>query len=183
MGRLIDDLLALSRLGREPLRTRRVELEGIVREVIKEANSDLDGRSVRFVVGELGSAEADPALLKQAFTNLLSNAVKFTRDRNPAVIEVGRRDDGVEGPTIYYVKDNGAGFDMQYANKLFGVFQRLHRASEYPGTGVGLAIVARVVSRHGGRVWAEARPGEGATFYLTLSGEPSASEAAASGST
>jgi chemotaxis family two-component system sensor kinase Cph1 len=124
-------------------------------------------------VGPLGTAEADPALLRQALTNLLGNALKFTRGRTPAVVEVGCRS-GEEpgGGPIYYVKDNGAGFDMRYAGKLFGVFERLHRADEYEGTGVGLAIVRRVIERHGGLVWADAKPGAGATFYFTLAPGP-----------
>jgi signal transduction histidine kinase len=166
MGRLIDDLLAFSRLGREPLRTRPVQLDNLVQQIVDETRPTHNGRTIDFVVGNLGIAEADPALLKQALANLLSNAIKFTRDKDPAVVEVGCRNAG--NPPVYYVKDNGAGFDMKYYDKLFGVFQRLHSTAEYPGTGVGLAIVQRVVNRHGGRVWAESKPGEGATFYFTL---------------
>ena len=169
MGRLIDDLLAFSRLGREQLRTRPLQLNDLVREIIDEAQSDRAGRQIDFVVGDLGSVDADPALLKQALANLLSNAIKFTRDRNPAVIEIGTE---VKSDTCsadsYYVKDNGAGFDMKYYDKLFGVFQRLHSHAEYPGTGVGLAIVQRVIHRHGGRVWADSKPGVGSAFYFTL---------------
>jgi len=111
----------------------------------------------------------DPALLKQVLENLLGNAAKLTRDSNPAVVEVGCRKEAETGDAnVYYVKDNGAGFDMRYSDKLFGVFRRLHRAEEYEGTGVGLSIVQRVINRHGGRVWADSRPGEGATFYFTL---------------
>ena len=166
MGELIDDLLAFSRLGREPLQTRPVQLDSLVHQIIDETRPSHNGRTIDFVVGNLGTAEADPALLKQVLANLLSNAIKFTRDKDPAVVEVGCRNGG--GPAVYYVKDNGAGFDMKYYDKLFGVFQRLHSTAEYPGTGVGLAIVQRVIHRHGGRVWAESTPGEGATFCFTL---------------
>ena len=168
MGKLIDDLLSLSRLARQPLVTRRIAMDDLVRETIDEMQHGIDDRRVEFrVEGPLGDAQGDPILVKQVLRNLVGNAVKFTRDRQPGVIEVGtRRDPG--GEKMYYVKDNGAGFDMQYAAKLFGVFQRLHHADEYEGTGVGLAIVHRLVERHGGRVWADARPGEGATFFFTL---------------
>jgi light-regulated signal transduction histidine kinase (bacteriophytochrome) len=140
-----------------------------VNQVIDELRAGCAGRSIEFAVGKLGTAVADPALLKQVLANLLGNAIKFTRDKNPGVVEVGRRKDVDTGAaSVYYVKDNGAGFDMRYSEKLFGVFQRLHRAEEYEGTGVGLSIVQRVVNRHGGRVWAASKPGEGATFYFTL---------------
>jgi signal transduction histidine kinase len=169
MGQLIDDLLAFSRLGREPLRTRPLPMNDLVNQIIDETRSHHDGRTIDFVVGKLGIAEADPALLKQALANLVSNAIKFTRDSNPAIVEIGCRNGTAAGdPTVYYVKDNGAGFDMKYYDKLFGVFQRLHTTREYPGTGVGLAIVQRVVTKHGGRVWADSKPGEGATFCFTL---------------
>jgi signal transduction histidine kinase len=169
MGRLIDALLDFARLGREPLRTRPVELDELVNQVIDELRANVGGRSVEFAVGKLGTAVADPALLKQVLANLLGNAIKFTRDSNPAVVAVGCRKEAETGAAnVYYVKDNGAGFDMRYSDKLFGVFQRLHRAEEYEGTGIGLSIVQRVITRHGGRVWADSRPGEGATFYFTL---------------
>jgi signal transduction histidine kinase len=172
MGRLIDDLLALSRLGREELRTRPLRLNDLVQEIIDESRPERDGRTIDFLVGDLGSAEADPALLKQALANLLSNAIKFTTGRERAVIEIGTKDkaDATIADT-YYVKDNGAGFDMKYYGKLFGVFQRLHSHAEYPGTGVGLAIVQRVIHRHGGRVWTDSAPGSGAAFYFTLRNE------------
>jgi signal transduction histidine kinase len=168
MGELIDDLLAFSRLGRQPLKTQPVKLDDLVHQIIEEQQADREGRRIDFAVSKLGMAEADLALLKQALVNLLGNAIKFTRHRNPAVIEVGCRQEARNG-RVYYVKDNGAGFDMQHARKLFGVFERLHRSDEYEGTGVGLAIVQRIIERHGGRIWAEARPEEGATFYFTLS--------------
>jgi len=175
MGRLIDDLLAFSRLGRGELRTRALRLNDLVREVIDESRQDHDGRTIDFLVGDLGSAEADPALLKQALSNLVSNAIKFTRGKERAVIEIGTENKGDESTAdTYYVKDNGAGFDMKYYGKLFGVFQRLHSHAEYPGTGVGLAIVQRVIHRHGGRVWADSTPGAGTAFYFTLRNDPRA---------
>jgi signal transduction histidine kinase len=172
MGQLIDELLAFSRLGREPLRSRPVQLNELVKQIVDETRSDHNGRTIDFVVGNLGTAEADPTLLKQALANLLSNAIKFTRDKHSAIIEIGSRSDtDMDKVNTYYVKDNGAGFDMKYYDKLFGVFQRLHSTAEYPGTGVGLAIVQRVINRHGGRIWADSKPGEGATFYFTLQHE------------
>ncbi len=168
MGQLIDDLLAFSRVGRQTLRTQPVQLDDLVSQTIDELRSDYDGRRIDFAVGRLGIVEADPALLRQVLANLLGNAIKFTRDKNAAVVEVGCREEPEGDGKIYYVKDNGAGFDMRYADKLFGVFQRLHRVEEYEGTGVGLAIVQRVIDRHGGRVWADSKPGEGAAFYFTL---------------
>jgi len=169
MGRLIDALLDFARLGRQPLRTQPVELEELVNQTIDDLRAGCRGRSIEFAVGKLGTAVGDPALLKQVLANLLGNAIKFTRDKNPALVEVGCRREAETGDAnIYYVKDNGAGFDMRYSDRLFGVFQRLHSTEEYEGTGVGLSIVQRVINRHGGRVWADSRPGEGATFYFTL---------------
>jgi signal transduction histidine kinase len=166
MGRLIDDLLAFSRLGRQQLRTQRVLPAEVVRGALDELAPEREGREVQIVLGELAACQADPVLLRQVYVNLLSNALKFTRRREIARIEVGWR--MLDGEATYFVKDNGAGFDMRYADKLFGVFQRLHRAEDYDGTGVGLAIVNRIVHRHGGRVWAEAAPDQGATFFFTL---------------
>jgi signal transduction histidine kinase len=169
MGQLIDDLLAFSRLGRAPLKTRAVKMNPLVEQILDELRPEVTGRKIEFAVGALGTVDVDPALIKHVLTNLLSNAIKFTGDRNPAVVEIGCRSETRAGDaTVYYVKDNGAGFDMKYYDKLFGVFQRLHSAAEFPGTGVGLAIVQRVIHRHGGKVWAEATPGVGATFYFTL---------------
>lgn len=169
MGRLIDDLLAFSRLGRQPLKTVPVRLADLVNHVIDELRPEHAGRRIDFAVGDLGVAQADPALLKQVLLNLLGNAIKFTRERNPAVVEVGRIAGAhADAPSVYYVKDNGAGFDPRYAHKLFGVFQRLHGSDEFEGTGVGLAIVKRIIARHGGSVWAESKPGEGARFHFTL---------------
>lgn len=165
-----DDLLAFSRLGRQALSKHTVTLASLVREVIQNLRDEQVSRSVKILIHELPDCQADPVLLKQVFINLLANSLKFTRKKERAVIEVGCLNKE-QGSPIYFVKDNGAGFDMRYANKLFGVFQRLHRADEYEGTGVGLAIVQRIIRRHGGRIWAEAEPGLGATFYFTLGDE------------
>ena len=172
MGRLIDDLLAFSRLGRQPLNKQAVDTADLVRAILGEQRDQNAGRPVEVVVGDLPRCEADPALLKQVFVNLLSNALKFTRGRPDARVEVGSLTDPETGGCTYLVRDNGVGFDMRYADKLFGVFQRLHRMEEFDGTGVGLAIVQRVVQRHGGRVWAEAAVDRGATFFFTLNGGP-----------
>ncbi len=169
MGRLIDDLLAFSRLGRQELARRRVDPAGICRQALAELDGEREGRKVEVLIGDLPPCEADPALLRQVYANLLSNALKFTRGREPAVIEVGATTG--EGETVYFVKDNGVGFDMRYAGKLFTVFQRLHGAREYAGTGVGLAIVQRIVERHGGRVRGEGEVDRGATFSFTLGGK------------
>jgi signal transduction histidine kinase len=166
MGRLIDDLLAFSRLSHQPLSKRTVRPADIARQCWKEVGGEEEERPVELVIDDLPPAEADPALLKQVYLNLLSNALKFTRRREVARIEVGYEQ--VEGETVYFVRDNGAGFDMRYAANLFGVFQRMHPAEEYEGTGVGLAIVQRVVHRHGGRVWAESEVDKGTTIYFTL---------------
>ncbi len=170
MGCLIDDLLAFSRLSRTPLDRRAVDAEAIVREALAELGWPIAGRAIELRAGAMPVTEADPALLKQVWVNLLSNALKYTRKRAHAVIETGCVEQG--GETVFFVRDNGSGFDPRYAHKLFGVFQRLHRAEDYEGTGVGLAIVQRVVHRHGGRVWAESALESGATFYFTLGAAP-----------
>ncbi len=174
MGRLVDDLLAFSRLGRQSIKPQTVWPADLVRQALADLRSEQDGRKVEITIGNpkvdpkqaLPACQADPALLKQVFVNLLSNALKFTRKRETARIEIGAKQ--TDGAWTYFVKDDGVGFDMRYVNKLFGVFQRLHRAEDYEGTGVGLAIVQRVIHRHGGRVWAEAEVDKGATFYFTL---------------
>ena len=171
MEQLIDDLLVFARLGRQRLAVTPVQLDDLVKQTLDECRSTCEGRQITFTVGRLGTAQADPAMLKQVLANLLSNAIKFTRNRNAAAVEVGCRAEA-DRPNVYYVRDNGAGFDMRHADKLFGVFQRLHSANEYEGTGVGLAIVQRVIERHGGQVWADSTPGEGATFYFTLGASP-----------
>jgi PAS domain S-box-containing protein len=166
MGCLIDDLLAFSRLSRTPLNKRVIDTRALVQTVLDDLAVQREGRQLEFRMGDLPKCEGDPVLLKQVWINLLSNAFKYTQKRKPAVIEVGCTVKSEK--TAYYVRDNGAGFDMRYAHKLFGVFQRLHRAEEYEGTGVGLAIVQRVIHRHGGQVWAEAAVDQGATFYFNL---------------
>jgi signal transduction histidine kinase len=171
MGILIEDLLSFSRLGRVELKKRRVFTMDIVNEVIAELKQENPDRQIDFVVQVLPACLADPVLLKQVFRNLLGNAVKFSRTRPEARIEVGSdadTDTAKAGMVMYFIKDNGVGFDMQYIDKLFGVFQRLHRMEDFPGTGVGLALIRRIVERHGGKVWAEGVVDSGATFYLTL---------------
>jgi signal transduction histidine kinase len=168
MGQLIDDLLSFSRLGRKELGSNPVNMEELARTVAEEVQRGDAGRtgSLAIQVGSLPPATGDRALLRQVFSNLLQNAAKFTRDRAEARVEVGSHPDGDQA--VYFVKDNGAGFDSRYADKLFGVFQRLHSTEQFDGTGVGLAIVKRIVQRHGGRVWAEGAIDRGATFYFTL---------------
>jgi len=167
MGALIDDLLNFSRLSRQPLNRQRVEPLDIIQEVWRQLAFDQEAEcQIELTLGDLPACQADPALLKQVYTNLLTNALKYTRTRRPASIEVGCLK--IENEMAYYVSDNGVGFEMQYAHKLFGVFQRLHRAEDYEGTGVGLAIVQRIIQRHGGRVWAKGEVDRGATFYFTL---------------
>jgi light-regulated signal transduction histidine kinase (bacteriophytochrome) len=169
MAQMIDDLLAFSRLGRGRPTTQRVPLEELVRTVIAELPITYADRAIEFTVGALGVADADPALLKQAFTNLIGNSVKYTRGRFPARVEIGcSQPESPGNATVYYVKDNGAGFDMRQSHRLFGAFQRFHSSQEFEGTGMGLATVERIVTRHGGRIWAESRPNEGAVFYFTL---------------
>jgi signal transduction histidine kinase len=168
MGELIDGLLGLSRIGRKSLTKQPVDTVQIVEEAIIDVRPQAGERSIDFRVGELPSCTADHALIRIVFQNLLGNAVKYTRGRDAAIVEVGAFSDP-EGP-VFYVRDNGVGFDQRYADRLFGAFQRLHRAEEYEGVGIGLATVHRIVSRHGGRVWAESAPDAGATFRFTLNG-------------
>lgn len=166
MGQLIDDILALSRAGRHELRSSSIDMASIAEEVYQGFGQNVNGRRIRFTVAQLPPATGDRNLIRQVFVNLISNAIKFTGNRELAIIEVGAIP--CEGETAYFVKDNGAGFDMRYADKLFGVFQRLHSADEYEGTGVGLALVQRIVRRHHGRVWAEGAVEGGATFFFTM---------------
>jgi PAS domain S-box-containing protein len=166
MGQLIDDLLVFSRLGRQEIRVSEMNMGKLAKAISEELKLAVPERKLKFTINTLIPAQGDQAMIRQVFVNLLSNAVKFTRPKENSVIEVGGANEGDEN--IYFVKDNGVGFDMQYVNKLFGVFQRLHSAEEFEGTGVGLAIVQRIIHRHGGRVWAEGRVNEGATFYFSL---------------
>jgi len=166
MGQIIEDLLRLAQLGRQELRRRPVPLNAMIDRLIAELRARAPERNVEVVIGELGECDGDASLLEQVFVNLLSNAFKFTSKRELARIEVGRRHQDDE--RVYFVRDNGAGFDPRYLDKLFGIFQRLHSAQEFAGTGVGLSIVQRIVQRHGGRIWAEAAPDQGATFYFTI---------------
>jgi signal transduction histidine kinase len=171
MSRLIDDLLAFSRMGRAELHMERVELEPLVREVIAGLEMETRGREIEWRIAPLPFVRADFSMLRQIFANVLGNAVKYTQPRSAALIEIGCA--GVEeGRQVFFVRDNGVGFDMQHAGKLFGLFQRLHHADEFEGTGIGLANVRRIVARHGGTVWAEAEPGRGATFYFSLEAAP-----------
>ncbi len=166
MGQLIDDLLSFSRLSRKEMRDSTIDMHSLVEAVYNELIVDKERERVEFQLGNLPSATGDTALIRQVWVNLLSNAVKFSSKKERAVIEVGNTEG--EHESIYYVRDNGTGFDMGYANKLFGVFQRLHSEKEFEGTGVGLAIVQRVIHRHGGRVWAEGEVEKGATFYFAI---------------
>lgn len=170
MGTLIDDLLALSRLDREPMRAVTVDMRALVDETLAEQLALSAERRIEVAVGELPACRGDRGLLKQVWVNLISNALKYTRPRDTAHVSIGCQRDA-DGHDVFFVRDDGTGFDMAHASKLFGVFQRLHRSEEFEGTGVGLAIVQRIVQRHGGRVWCDARPGAGAAFFFTLSAE------------
>jgi signal transduction histidine kinase len=166
MGRLVDDLLSLSKIGRQKLSIQDTPLDALVAQVVEDLAPECAGRAIEWRIGELYSAECDPALMKQVFVNLVSNTVKYSGGWEHAVIEVGQTEQDDE--RVIFVRDNGAGFDMQYVGKLFGVFQRLHKARDFEGTGVGLAIVQRVIRKHGGRIWAEGQLDRGATFFFTI---------------
>ncbi|MGE5375062.1 MAG: PAS domain S-box protein, partial [Bacteroidota bacterium] len=166
MGKLIDDLLAFSRLSRKQIQPARVDMKSLVYSVFGELTREPDRERIDFKVGKLPPADGDPALLHQVWFNLLSNAIKFSSKVDRAIIEVGTKRS--EDELVYFVRDNGAGFDIQYVDKMFGVFQRLHSDDEFEGTGVGLAIVQRIIQRHGGRVWAEGEVDRGATLYFSL---------------
>jgi len=178
MEHLIEDLLTFSRVARTEIRHAPVNLRSLVRSVQHELEEDIQGRQVEWKIGELPTVEADESTLRQVFVNLISNAVKYSRSRSPAIIEIGSNRGDRE--VVCYVRDNGIGFDMHFSQKLFGLFQRLHADKNYPGTGVGLAIVRRIIRRHGGRVWADGAVGKGATFYFTIPDQPEPATAAAS---
>jgi light-regulated signal transduction histidine kinase (bacteriophytochrome) len=173
MQNLIDDLLHLARFSRQPLETQRVRMTDLTRRVASSLEDQTRDRRVQLKIADLPDCQGDSSLLEQVWTNLLSNAFKFTATRDPASVEVGAfmQDD----QQVYFVRDNGVGFDMHYADKLFGVFQRMHTQAQFPGTGIGLSIVHRIIRRHGGRTWAESRPQQGTTLYFSL---PIAAEAA-----
>ena len=168
MSELVDDLLNLARIGRQELKRQPTPLGGLVEEVLTDIKRETGGRAIDWHIEPLPAVECDSGLMKQVFANLLSNAVKYTRPRPLAVIEVGCRK--LNGDTAVFVRDNGVGFNMKYVDKLFGVFQRFHRAEEFEGTGVGLATVDRIIRKHGGRIWADAAVDQGATFYFTVAG-------------
>ncbi|HXT42266.1 MAG TPA: ATP-binding protein, partial [Candidatus Angelobacter sp.] len=167
MGNLIDDLLLFSRMGRQEMRRATVDTKTLVAEVIAERAPETQGRCIEWKVGDLPGVQGDAAMLRQVWVNLLSNAVKYTRPREQANIEIGCVEDSAT-ETVFFVRDNGVGFDMKYVDRLFGVFQRLHNDREFEGTGIGMANVRRIINRHGGRTWAEGKVGEGAVFYFSI---------------
>ena len=166
MSELVDDLLRLARFGRQAVRREYLSLNPLIEEAITTCLQEETTREIVWNVGVLPKVEVDPGLMRQVFANLIANALKFTRKKKPAAIDIGSKTE--RGEVTVFVKDNGAGFDPRFSDKLFGVFQRLHRQDEFEGTGIGLAIVARIIHKHGGRVWAESTPEQGATFYFTL---------------
>lgn len=175
MGQLIEDLLRLSRFGQQTINKTQVKVYPMVQEAWQELNKDHHGAPILQTVGELPDCTGDQALLKQVFINLLSNAIKFSGPREKPQVEVGSYRE--PGETVYWVRDNGVGFDMQYAAKLFGAFERLHTTAEFEGTGVGLSLVQRIIQRHGGRVWAKGEVDKGATFFISLPSKPASPEA------
>lgn len=166
MGHMLEALLAFSRMGRAEMSCQRMSLAAVVEEVRRELSNEIKGRDIDWQIGDLPEVWGDPVMLRQAIANLVSNAIKFTRPRPKAKIEIEAKNSGSE--TILFVRDNGVGFDMDYADKLFGVFQRFHPASKFEGAGIGLANVRRIIHRHGGRTWAEGKADGGATFYFSI---------------
>jgi light-regulated signal transduction histidine kinase (bacteriophytochrome) len=166
MDHLINDLLAFSQMSRAEMQRIQIDLPNFLEKIIEGLQPETQGRNIVWKKGPLPVVHADPPLLRQVFSNLLLNAIKYTRPRDPAEIEIGSMSEA--GETVIFIRDNGVGFNMEYAAKLFGVFQRLHRKEEFEGTGIGLANVRRIIARHGGRTWAEGKLGEGATFYFSL---------------
>ena len=172
MSRLIEDLLAFSRMSRSEMHHVPIQLDKMVEKVRHELRWDCEKRQIKWQVQPLPEVQGDPEMLQLVITNLIANALKYTRPREEARIEIGHLSG--ENETVFFVRDNGVGFDLQYVHKLFGVFQRLHSAKEFDGTGIGLAIVRRIIARHGGRTWAEGKVGDGATFYFSLPTRPAA---------
>jgi light-regulated signal transduction histidine kinase (bacteriophytochrome) len=170
MGKLIDDLLAFSRMGHAEMRQTRCDMRGLLNEALNEISGDVQGRNIEWDIQPLPTVRGDPALLQQVWVNLVSNAIKYTRPRDPARIHIHCEEKN--GELEFQVRDNGVGFDMKYAGKLFGVFQRMHQISEFEGTGIGLANVRRIIERHGGRTWAEGKVNEGVTIHFTLPAAP-----------
>jgi light-regulated signal transduction histidine kinase (bacteriophytochrome) len=174
MGRLVNDLLDLAQIGQKQAKPRLVSLDSLIDQVVTNVRAEITDRYIEWRVGSFPAVMCDPGLMHIVFTNLLSNAVKYTRPRQKAVIEIGQM--VADGQLVIYVRDNGVGFNMKYADRLFGVFQRLHRAEEFEGAGVGLATVQRIIRKHNGRVWAESAADAGATFFFTLGGNIAAQE-------
>lgn len=166
MGALIDDLLQFSRTGRKEMQETKLDMNQVLQEVLISVEHDTEKRKIEWDLATLPIIKGDHSLLRIVWYNLLNNAVKFTKVKDIAHIQVGFKEE--ENEYIFFVRDNGAGFDMRFANKLFGVFQRLHSSKEFEGTGIGLANVRRIILKHGGRTWAESQVNEGATFYFTL---------------
>jgi hypothetical protein len=166
MGRLVDDLLRLSKIGTKDLDVKEVSLNAIIDEARKELADQPADRPIAWEIAGLPTVPCDSALMKLAFVSLLSNSAKYTRLQPHPLIQIGQVEHN--GDRVFFVRDNGVGFDMKFANKLFGIFERLHRQDEFEGTGVGLATVKRIIQRHGGGIWAESEPGKGATFYFTV---------------
>ena len=166
MGALIDDLLQFSRTGRQEMQKINLDMNEVLQEVFTLSKNDMVNRNIEWEIAVLPVVHGDTALLRLVWFNLLNNAIKFTNAKNPAIIQIGYKEEAQE--FIFFIRDNGAGFDMKYAHKLFGVFQRLHSKREFDGTGIGLANVRRIVLRHGGRTWADSQPDKGAVFYFTI---------------